>query len=135
MGQKRGSSTAVLATDGRSKLTNTVGKLERWRQHFEEVCNVSTEVLERVLDTIPEAWPQGTGGYNGDESLCCEPRKDEIRAAIKLLKNGKAPGVDRITAELLKLGEETVVQWLTQLAVSIWQSERVPEDWVNHLTA
>ena len=91
--------------------------------------------MERVLDTIPEARPQGAGGDNGDESLCCEPREDEICAAIKLLKNGKAPGVDKITAELLKLGEETVVQWLTQLAViSIWQSESVPEDCVKQLT-
>ena len=133
-GQKLGSSTALLAKDGRLKLSSTVEKLERWCQHFEEVCDVSTEVLERVLDTIPEARPQGAGGDNGDESLCCEPREDEIRAAIKLLKNGKAPGVDKITAELLKLGEERVVQWLTQLAVSIWQSESVPEDWVKQLT-
>ena len=79
-------------------------KLERWRQRFEEVCNVSTEVLEIVIDTIPKARPQGADGDNGDENLCCEPREDEIRAAIKLLKNGKAPGVDMITAELLKLG-------------------------------
>ena len=79
-----------------------------------------------MIPYISEARPQGAGGDNGDESLCCEPREDEIRAAIKLLKNGKAPGVDKITAELLKLGEETVVQWLTtQLAVSIWQSECV----------
>ena len=33
-----------------------------------------------------------------------------------------------ITAELLRLGEETVMQWLTKLAASIWRSEAVPED-------
>ena len=75
--------------------------------------------MERIVDTIPEARPQGADGDNGDESLCCERREDEIRAAIKLLKNGNAPGVDMISGELQKLGEETVVQWLTQLAVSI----------------
>ena len=36
------------------------------------------------------------------------------------VKNGKAPGVQMITAELLKLGEETAVQWLAKLAASIW---------------
>ena len=51
-GQKIGSSTILLAKDGRSKLSSTVEKLEQWHQHFEEVCDVSTEVLERVLDTI-----------------------------------------------------------------------------------
>ena len=39
-----------------------------------------------------------------------------------------------ITAELLKLGKETVVQWLTRLAASIWHSETVLEDWVKQLT-
>ena len=95
--------SAFLAIDSRSKLTSTVEKWERWHPHFEEVCNVSRKVLERVLDTFPEVRPQRAGGDNGDESLCCEAREDEIRAAIK-------PGVDMITAELLKLGEETVVQ-------------------------
>ena len=73
------------------------------------------EVAESVLDTILEVRPQGTdddddGDGDGDESLSCEPSEAEIRAAITRLKNGKAPGVDTITAELLKLGEETVVQ-------------------------
>ena len=58
--------------------------------------------LQRVLkkSLILKAKPQGIGGDNGDESSCCEPRVDEICAAIKLLRNGKTPGVDMITADL-----------------------------------
>ena len=137
--QKPRASTALLAADGRSKLASTSEKLERLKEHFDEVCNISTEVAESVLDTNPEVKPQGTdddGDDDDDKSLSCEPSETEIRAAIKQLKNGKAPGVDMITAELLKLGEETVVQWLAmaKLAASIWQSEAVPEDWVKQLT-
>ena len=58
----------------------------------------------------------------------------EIRAAIKRKENDKAPGVDMITAELVKLGEETVEQWLTKLAASVWWLEAVSEDWVKQLT-
>ena len=57
-----------------------------------------------------------------------------MRAALQALKNGKAPGGDEITAELLKLGGEVVVQWLAQLAPLVWESEAVPEDWLSQLT-
>ena len=50
--------TALLAVDGRSKLINTSEKLQRWREHFDEVYNVATEVVGSVLDSIPEVNPQ-----------------------------------------------------------------------------
>ena len=58
--------------------------------------------------------------FNNKLVLSCEPSEAEIlQVANKRLKNGKAPCVDMITAELLKLGEETVEQWLAKLAASI----------------
>ena len=50
------------------------------------------------------------------------------------MKKGRPPGGDEITAELLKLGGEVVVQWLVSLASSVWESEKIPEDWVKQLT-
>ena len=32
-------------------------------------------------------------------------KREEVRGAIESLKNGKAPGVDLLTAEMLKYGE------------------------------
>ena len=85
---------------------------------------MSPKVSENVLDTISEVRPPGTDhnddeDEDGDESLYSEPSRADIRVTIKRLKNGKAPGVDLITAELLKLGEETVMHWLTKFAASI----------------
>ena len=48
--------------------------------------------------------------------------------------NGRVPGADGISAELLKLGGDTIVQWLLHLATAVWEKERVPEDWVKQLT-
>ena len=69
----------------------------------------------------------------GNEELACVPTEEEIREAIAQLKNNKAPGEDQITGEMLKLGGEPIVQWLTRLACSIWQSEKIPEDWQKQL--
>ena len=41
---------------------------------------------------------------------------DEIRVAMSSMKMGQGPGEDGISAELLKLGGESVVQWLSHLA-------------------
>ena len=69
-----------------------------------------------------------------DEVLIQEPSEDEVREAILQLKNNKAPGDDGITAELLKLGGEAIVEEMTRIAGCIWRSERIPEDWLMQIT-
>ena len=46
--------------------------------------------------------------------------KAEIRRAIKSLKNGKAPGEDMITAELLKADLEFTTDRVKELINTIW---------------
>lgn len=52
-------------------------------------CNVEEDALENYIET---------------EDIATFP--SEIRAVIPKLKNGKAAGVDSITAEMLKTGDE-----------------------------
>jgi O-phosphoseryl-tRNA(Cys) synthetase len=59
--------------------------------------------------------------------------KQEIRKAIKNMKNGKAPGPDNITAELLQADMETTVNILHKLLYEIWNTEQVPEEWKTGL--
>ncbi|KAI8499222.1 hypothetical protein Bbelb_229860 [Branchiostoma belcheri] len=63
-----------------------------------------------------------------DTSDFTEP---EIHEAIKNLKNNKSPGMDGITAEMLKAGRESVVKWMCQLCNNAWNRGEVPEDWRN----
>ena len=65
--------------------------------------------------------------------MALEPSQEEIREAINQRKQNKAPGVDEITAEMLKLGGEPVVHWLTRLSCRVWHSENVPDDWLKQI--
>jgi hypothetical protein len=52
-----------------------------------------------------------------------------VRAAIKQMKSGKAPGTDNIIPEVLKVDIETSVDMLHPLFEKIWQEEKVPTEW------
>lgn len=45
---------------------------------------------------------------------------NEIRSAIKELKNGKAPGNDNITSELLRADPETSSKQIYNMLTKIW---------------
>ena len=45
-------STALLTADSKTKLTGTSKKLETWWEHFIQVCNVPSVVVEWVLDDV-----------------------------------------------------------------------------------
>ena len=47
------SNTVLRAADGKGRITSTKEKLERWRQHFEQVTNVVSDVTEATLSVVP----------------------------------------------------------------------------------
>jgi hypothetical protein len=55
----------------------------------------------------------------------------EVEQAIKKLKNNKAPGMDLITAELVKFAGPEYVKHLHQLIAKIWITEIIPEEMPN----
>ena len=54
-----------------------------------------------------------------------QPTEEEIIAAIRNLKNGKAPGLDRHNAELFKCHPELALPFFTK----IWNGDGIPNDW------
>ena len=64
-----------------------------------------------------------------DERAVNEPTLGEVKATIKGLQNGKASGIDSITAELLKADIEFSSEKIYQFMKKIWQYETIPKSW------
>ena len=57
------------------------------------------------------------------------PALEEVRFAIRKLKNGRAAGLNGICPELLKCAEEPVSNALHELFQRVWRSGRVAVEW------
>ena len=87
-------SASVLDKEGKI-ITGKEETMNRWVEHFAEVLNrpkPDNPVSE--VNTNPEE--------QIEDINCDEPSLVEIKGALKMLKNNKAPGIDGIQAELLK---------------------------------
>jgi len=134
--QKLNACTSLLSSEG-TLLSSTNDKIKRWHDYFALLNSVSVRIVESVAEAVLESTSesQQLGVNDGDlESLTQAPSEEEIRSALSMMKTGRAPGADGIPAELLKLGGDTVVQWLSSLASVVWEQEKVPEDWTKQLT-
>ena len=89
-------STAVplKSSDGSTLVTERAEIRARWKQHFSDLlntpCSIAPDALDRIV-ALPE-----------HSSLNVPPTIDEVAAAVREMRNGKAPGSDGIPAEIYK---------------------------------
>ena len=100
-------------------------QLSRWAEHFEEFLNRPAPANTPDIPAAEEDLP----------SDCGKPTREEIRKAIKQLKNGKAAGTDEIPAEVLKVhvDPEMLAEMLYGLFEKIWEEEEIPSEWKEGL--
>jgi len=94
----------------------------RWKEHFEEVLN-QPELLS-TPDSGTLLWRTPLRSTGETSTL----KKSNVQSLSSLMNN-RAPGVDEISAEMLKHGKKTVAEQLAELFNMIWQDLEVPEDW------
>jgi hypothetical protein len=80
----------------RNKEGNKEGIKNRWKEYFQDLLSQSpgqetdnTEIQNTSTQTVEEVEP---------------PALEEVRIAVQSMKNNKAVGVDRIPAEIYKMG-------------------------------
>jgi hypothetical protein len=63
------------------------------------------------------------------EPLVPEPSAYEFAMTIEKLNRHKSPGIDQIPAEIIKAGGRTTGFEIRELTYSIWNLEKLSEEW------
>jgi len=128
--KKRQSVAGVRDKDGKL-LIEEDQILQRWKEHFEEVLNVesqnNSEDLEEEIDlsNIEVIEEISTGPFT----------EEEVKKAMCKLKNNKAAGVDNITGEMLKAGDEISSKKMLHMFENVRRNVKMPDDWKKAMIA
>ena len=95
----------------------------RWTEPFKEVLNRSD----------PEITPDITEADEYLDIILETQTKEEVRKAIKRLKNNKAPGNVQLPAEVFKTDPALTADILLHVPLfqTIWQSNTIPRTWTG----
>ena len=96
--------------------------LNRWTEYCSDLYNYETDRDPIVLDCprIPDEEHHPI-------------LREEVEAAVKVLKMGKSAGVDNIPAELVQAGGEAMIDILTSICNKIWKTGEWPTSWTQSL--
>ena len=93
--------------------------LDRWKEYFGGLLDGGVQSKEECSRQDTESWLEEGIGI------------EEVIAVIAKLKNGKAPGICGISAEMLKAGGSAVAKWLHRIINLMWTTGEVPADWTK----
>ena len=110
--QSRVTPTSIILDENNRPLHKAEEKLARWQRHFSEVLNVQNDLEEGVVMALEDH----------SQSDTPEVSREEVVRAVNKLQNGKAAGGDKVVAELVKKGGETMVNWLLELIQEVWRT-------------
>ena len=118
------SSIAPLKSKDDTSLTkDPEGIMKRWKEHFTDLFFNPSVVDETVIDSLP----QRDLLHRMDRI----PSLDEVKSSIKQINSGKAPGLDGIPVELLKIGGENLASAVLRLIITSWGEVPIPQDWID----
>ncbi|CAF3917753.1 unnamed protein product [Rotaria magnacalcarata] len=110
-------------------LTNSKERLDRWKDYFNfnGLLNVPSNVDQLTIQQIIPATIDPNEQRRQDKA----PSLTEVQCVLKQMKNGKVPGNNGISADIIKAGGLPMVKWLHEIFVDIWGNETIVEDWTT----
>ncbi|XP_071580973.1 uncharacterized protein [Temnothorax nylanderi] len=111
--------TAAIEDKSDKILWESNDIVERWRQYCEELYKE---------DTVAENGEQAIKMTNEREPPIL---KSEVEEAITHLKPNKAPGLDEVSAEKIKLLGDEGIRIIHDICNKVWQSGQWPKNWAK----
>ena len=123
--RKEGGKKEETVKDVNGQMLTEEGAVNRrWAEHFEELLNFEDDREARITAVAFEQGVPRMGRSNE-----APVTKGEVEGALKIMRSGKAAGLDGIAAECLKKGGVAVVEWLVRLLCICLEAGEVPADW------
>ncbi|XP_072171512.1 uncharacterized protein [Diadema setosum] len=119
-GPSTGNTAPVNSSDGKVLCTEKSDIMNRWVEHFSQLLNNTPKIDVAAIERVEQS--------PTDDSLSAPPTLAELEKAIQLCSNGKAPGIDRIPAEIFKSGGIRIKEQLLHIITESWNNETLPKD-------
>ena len=114
-------------------LRDNDGTLQTDRTKIEDICKRFYTELFASTKKVERIQRQKRAGHEEEETLPDVTIK-EVEDTIKSMKNGKAPGPDGITIEMLKAGGRKVWEQMAAIFTECIRSKRIPIHWKESKT-
>ena len=107
----------AITDENGNVMVNSEAVLKRWKEYFEKLMNKENNREPRTEE--PEVV---------NEEVNCVSR-EEVKNALRRMKNGKAVGTDELPIEVWKCMGKMGIMFLTRLFNRLLMGERMPEEW------
>ncbi|GJQ73331.1 hypothetical protein Trydic_g13700 [Trypoxylus dichotomus] len=98
--------------------------IKRRKEYFQELLNTPSEVTIQQMHGPGDSQESAGGVF--EEGKITEEHLEEV---LKRLKNGKAPGDDKLTTQMFKNMGYHAMQLLLDIYNNVWEEGRILNDW------
>ena len=97
--------------------------LLHWQEYFKDLFQNPSPVSDIVIDSIPQLETR--------HHLNRLPTLEEVKCAVNQINTRKAPGLDRISVEMLQTGSKNILHAVYDFIITSWSGIPIPQDCID----